>query len=61
MKAIRHENKIESFGKPAAQLTDAGGSPAEAAIIKNRPISSTPFLHSALALALLSKKTNPLC
>jgi hypothetical protein len=27
MKAIRHENKIESFGKPIAQLTAAGGSP----------------------------------
>jgi hypothetical protein len=27
-KAIRHEKKIESFGMPAAQLTDAGGSPA---------------------------------
>jgi hypothetical protein len=25
MKAIGHENKIESFGKPAAQPTDAGG------------------------------------
>ncbi|MEK7686287.1 MAG: hypothetical protein AAB466_12785 [Verrucomicrobiota bacterium] len=29
-KAIRHENKIESFGKPTAQLTNAGGSPADA-------------------------------
>jgi len=26
-KAIRHQDKIESFGKPAAQLTDAGGCP----------------------------------
>jgi diaminopimelate decarboxylase len=28
MKVIRHENKIESFGKPAAQFTDARGIPA---------------------------------
>jgi hypothetical protein len=27
-KALRHENKIEFFGEPAARLTDAGESPA---------------------------------
>ena len=46
-KAIRHEKKIESFGKPAAQLTDAGGSPAGSSHYQE-PLSAEMKTENAL-------------
>ena len=39
-KAIRHENKIESLGKPAAKITGAGGIPAESTHYQKLPLYS---------------------